>query len=177
MGQAPDWMNEIYPRWVAAHGVIIVTPVHWQQAPSVLKLMIDRMVCADGGNPDPTTTQGKDPERAKRIELEGWDYPKHLAGRAFGLVVHGDSEGVQSLRHVLADWLRSMGLIEAGAPSQLDRYLGYYQPYATSHAALDGDAALFEETRNVARAVLERIVQLRAGAEVPGAELGAPRQK
>jgi NADPH-dependent FMN reductase len=26
MGQANDWMNEIYPRWVAAHGVMIVTP-------------------------------------------------------------------------------------------------------------------------------------------------------
>ena len=25
-GQTDDWMNEIYERWVAAHGVIIVTP-------------------------------------------------------------------------------------------------------------------------------------------------------
>lgn len=56
MGQVNDWMNEIYPRWVAAHGVMIVTPVHWYQAPSVLKLMMDRLVCADGGNPDPTWT-------------------------------------------------------------------------------------------------------------------------
>ena len=60
LGQANDWMNELYPRWVAAHGVMIVTPVYWyRQAPSVLKLMIDRLVCADGGNPDPTTTSGK----------------------------------------------------------------------------------------------------------------------
>ena len=43
-------MNELYPRWVAAHGVMIVTAVYWYQAPSVLKLMIDRLVCADGGN-------------------------------------------------------------------------------------------------------------------------------
>jgi len=48
MGQVVDWMNELYPRWVAAHGVMIVTPVYWYQAPSVLKLMIDRLVCADG---------------------------------------------------------------------------------------------------------------------------------
>src|SRR5262249_26224211 len=33
LGQVDDWMNEIYPRWVAAHGVIIVTPVYWYQAP------------------------------------------------------------------------------------------------------------------------------------------------
>src|SRR4030095_15305475 len=31
-------------------------PVHWYQAPSSLKLMTDRLVCADGGNPDPTLT-------------------------------------------------------------------------------------------------------------------------
>ncbi|HEU4524332.1 MAG TPA: NAD(P)H-dependent oxidoreductase, partial [Gemmatimonadales bacterium] len=43
MGQVNDWMNEIYPRWAAAHGVMIVTPVYWYQAPSVLKLMIDRL--------------------------------------------------------------------------------------------------------------------------------------
>jgi multimeric flavodoxin WrbA len=51
MGQVNDWMNEIYPRWVAAHGVMIVCPVHWYHAPASLKLMIDRLVCADGGNP------------------------------------------------------------------------------------------------------------------------------
>ena len=61
LGQANDWMAEIYPRWVAAHGVMIVCPVNWYQAPSALKLMIDRLVCADGGNPDPTSTGGKDP--------------------------------------------------------------------------------------------------------------------
>ena len=91
MGQVADWMNELYPRWVAAHGVLIVTPVYWYQAPSVLKLMIDRLVCADGGNPDQTTTHGKDPERAKALELKGWSYPRHLAGRVFAVVVHGDT--------------------------------------------------------------------------------------
>ena len=47
MGQVNDWMAEIYPRWVAAHGVMILCPVHWYQAPSSLKLMIDRLVYAD----------------------------------------------------------------------------------------------------------------------------------
>jgi len=62
-------MNEIYPRWPAAHGIMIVTPVHWYQVPSTLKLMMDRLVCADGGNPDPTSTHGKTPEEAKALEL------------------------------------------------------------------------------------------------------------
>jgi multimeric flavodoxin WrbA len=70
LGQVNDWMAEIYPKWVAAHGVMIVCPVNWYQAPSTLKLMIDRLVCADGGNPDPTSTGGKDPRRAKALELE-----------------------------------------------------------------------------------------------------------
>ena len=25
LGQVNDWMNEIYPRWVAAHGIFIAT--------------------------------------------------------------------------------------------------------------------------------------------------------
>ena len=28
LGQTNDWMNEIYPKWVAAHGIMIVTPVN-----------------------------------------------------------------------------------------------------------------------------------------------------
>ena len=100
-----DWMNELYPRWVAAHGVMIITPVYWYQAPSVLKLMIDRLVCADGGNPDQTTTHGKNVEEAKALELAGWSYPRHLAGRVFAVVVHGDTVGAETLRRSLSDWL------------------------------------------------------------------------
>ena len=87
LGQVQDWMNDIYPMWAAAHGVMIICPVNWYQTPSVLKLMIDRLVCADGGNPDPTSTQGKKAELAKEIELKGWHYPRHLAGRVFSVVV------------------------------------------------------------------------------------------
>ena len=136
-GQHHDWMNEIYPKWVAAHGVMIVTPVNWYQAPSGLKSMIDRLVCADGGNPDPTSTSGKDAKKAKEIELKGWDYPRHLAGRAFSVVVHGDAAGAETLRRILTDWLRDIGLVSAGHAAELDSYVGYYEPYATSHDALD----------------------------------------
>jgi multimeric flavodoxin WrbA len=177
LGQAPDWMSDIYPLWVAAHGVMIVTPVHWNQAPSVLKLMIDRLVCADGGNPDPTSTHGKDPARAKALELEGWDYPRHLARRAFALVVHGDSEGAQTLRQSLTGWLTGMQLVPASRTALLDRYIGYYEPYATSHDALDADPALFEETRNAARALIEEIRRLRTGEPPVDAGLKDPRPK
>jgi len=177
LGQTQDWMGEIYPRWAAAHGVIILAPVHWNQATSVLKLMMDRLVCADGGNPDPSSTQGKKPELAKAIELDGWDYPQHLAGRAFAVVVHGDTEGAQKSRHALADWLSETGLIEAGSKSQVDRYIGYYEPYATSHTALDRDEAIFEETRHAIRSLAERVQQLRSGITPPGTRLRTPRKK
>ncbi|MBQ5949366.1 flavodoxin family protein [Massilia sp. ST3] len=161
--QTNDWMNEIYERWVLAHGVIIVTPVYWYQAPAVLKLMIDRLVCADGGNPDPTSTHGKDAGKAKDIEHAGWDYPKHLAGRAFGLVVHGDVAGIEGTRRSLSDWLNWMGLVDSGSFSQLDRYVGYYESYAGSHEHLDRDTAVQEEVRNVARAVADAVREVRAG--------------
>jgi multimeric flavodoxin WrbA len=163
LNQTNDWMAEIYERWVAAHAVIIVSPVYWYQSPSPLKLMIDRLVCADGGNADPTSTSGKKAGKAKALEMAGWDYPQHLAGRAYGLIVHGDVAGIEESRRALSDWLDWMGFIDAGAQARLDRYIGYYGPYATSHDALDRDEAVQEEARNVARAVAKVVVELRAG--------------
>jgi multimeric flavodoxin WrbA len=177
MGQVDDWMNEIYPRWVAAHGVMIVTPVYWYQAPSVLKLMMDRLVCADGGNPDPTTTRGKDPERAKALELADWPYPRHLAGRLFSIVVHGDAAGAGVLRRSLTDWLQDMHLVPASHLATFDRYIGYYEPYATSHEALDRDEAAQEEVRNAARALVAAVRQNRANHKSVDADLTEPRPK
>jgi multimeric flavodoxin WrbA len=173
-----DWMNEIYHRWAAAHGVMIVTPVYWYQAPSVLKLMIDRLVCADGGNPDPTSTQGKKPAEAKALELRGWDYPRHLAGRAFAVVVHGDAAGAEGLRRMLTDWLLDMELVKAGGAGTLDRYIGYYEPYATSHEALDRDEAVQEEVRNAARSLVSTVRLMREGRfQQPDDGLTSPRPK
>jgi multimeric flavodoxin WrbA len=174
MGQVVDWMNEIYPRWVAAHGVLIVTPVYWYQAPSVLKLMMDRLVCADGGNPDQTTTHGKKVEEAKALELQGWHYPRHLAGRVFSVVVHGDTVGAETLRRSLTDWLSDMKLQPAMPQGGIDRYIGYYGPYATSHDALDKDEAVQREVRDAARALTEAVALSRAGrfpSIAAGAEL------
>lgn len=176
--QTNDWMGEIYEKWVAAHAIIIFTPVYWYQSPSALKLMIDRLVCADGGNPDPNTTSGKNASKAKELELAGWSYPKHLAGRAYGLVVHGDVAGIEGSRRALSDWLDWMGLVDAGVQSRLDRYIGYYDSYALSHETLDRDNAVQEEVRNVARAVTEAVRELRANQlSMPDADLNRPRPK
>ena len=178
LDQAHDWMAEIYERWVAAHAVVILAPTYWYQSPSPLKLMIDRMVSADGGNPDPTTTHGKNVAQAKRIEQQGWAYPKHLAGRAFGVVVHGDVAGVESHRRNLVDWLEWMGLVDAGVVSRLDRYIGYFGSYYNSHDALDKDLAVQQEVRNVARAVAGAVKELRAGhLSQPDRRIQPPRPK
>jgi len=177
LGQVNDWMNEIYPRFVAAHGVMIVTPVYWYQSPSPLKLMMDRLVCADGGNPDPTTTHGKTPEEAKALEMKGWSYPRHLAGRAFAVVAHGDAAGAENLRRSIADWLSDMGLVQAGHAAALDRYIGYYDEYATSHEALDEDRAVQAEVANAARALAKEVDLLRAGRREPDEGLRDPRPK
>ena len=176
--QVGDWMAEIYERWVAAHGVILATPVNWYYASSSMKLMMDRLVCADGGNPDPTLTHGKDAEKAKEVELQGWPFPQHLKGRVYGLIVHGDVAGVEDTRRALSDWLDWIGFIDAGFKARLDRYIGYYEPYATSHEALDRDTDVQEESRNVARAVANAVRELRAGKlSAPDAKLERPRPK
>jgi multimeric flavodoxin WrbA len=178
LGQADDWMNEIYPQWVAAHGVMIICPVNWYQAPSSLKLMVDRLVCADGGNPDPTSTSGKDPAKAKALELKGWPYPRHLAGRVFSVVVHGDVAGAESVRRNLSDWMEDIGMIPAGHLGTIDRYIGYYEPYATSHHDLDKDEAVQEEVRNAARALVQAVKQARRGElKQPDRGLREPKPK
>jgi hypothetical protein len=147
LAQAEDWVAAIYERGAAAHVVIILAPTYWHQSPSPLKLMIDRMVCADGGNPDPTTTHGKKVAEAKLIEQRGWDCPKYLAGRAYGVVVRGDVAGVEVHRRNLCDWL-------------------------------DADKAVQEETRNVARSVVQAVKELRAGRlRQPDSHVKGPRTK
>jgi multimeric flavodoxin WrbA len=178
LGQTDDWMNEIYPLWVAAHGIMIVTPVNWYHAPTGLKAMIDRLVCADGGNPDPSSTHGKKADEAKALELKGWPYPRHLAGRHFGVVVHGDSAGAGTLRRSLVDWLTDMSLVEASRAAEVERYIGYMEPYATSHQALDRDEVVQEETRNAARALGNAVKLSRVGKyQRPDQDLRDPNPK
>ena len=178
LGQTQDWMNEIYPMWVAAHGVMIVTPVNWYQTSSPIKLMTDRLVCADGGNPDPTSTHGKRALEAKEREMKGWDYPRHLEGRVFSVIVHGDTEGTENVRRGLSDWLRSMHLESAGADAELDRYIGYWKPYATNHVELDADTAIQDEVRNATRTLVEAVHAKCAGRMIAaGDTLKAPREK
>jgi NAD(P)H-dependent FMN reductase len=148
-GEAGNWIEQIDEKWNAAHGIIIVTPAHCCQAPPVLKLIIDQA---------------------------GRDCPKQLPDRAYGLVVHGDVAGIEATRRGLSDCLDGIGLVDSASFARLDRYLGYYENYADSHAAQDRDTGFQEDVRNVARALAKAVEELRAGRlSNPDRDLSRPR--
>src|SRR5262245_28941495 len=71
----------------------------------------------------------------------------------------------------------STRICPAGPTAELDRYIGYWKPYATSNADLDADAAIQDEVRNAARTLLDGVRAKLEGKLVAGEELRPPRQK
>src|SRR5512132_892990 len=53
----------------------------------------------------------------------GLAYPRHLAGRVFSVVVHGDAAGAENLRRMLVDWMTDIGMIPSGHLALIDRYV------------------------------------------------------
>jgi hypothetical protein len=71
-----------------------------------------------------------------------------------------------------------MKLMPAGFSSELDRYLGYWEPDATTGLAFDRDHSMQDEVRNAARSLAATVVQHRTVASPEqGADLPDPRQK
>jgi hypothetical protein len=57
-------------------------------------------------------------------------------------------------------------------------FIGYYQPYATSHEDLDRLPEIFEEVRNAVRSLATQVTQIRTGAwHAPDEGLRDPREK
>lgn len=74
--------------------------------------------------------------------------------------------------------VRLDGSIDAGTQARLDRFIGYYKPYATSHDALDADKNVQAEVRNVASAIAIAVKELRVGKlSEPDKALKRPRPK
>jgi hypothetical protein len=64
------------------------------------------------------------------------------------------------------------------AAAKIDRYIGYYEPYYNSHDALDKGTAVQEEARNVARAIVHAVKELRDGRlSQPDEQVKWPRAK
>jgi len=91
----PDlmWDEDLYGRIYAADAILIVAPVYWYGPTSSLKLLFDRLVCANGGNPNEKLIHRKDANLAAALENSPeWKALSlnHLEGRTAAFFVYGD---------------------------------------------------------------------------------------
>ncbi len=94
----PDlmWNLDLYSRLDMADAWAIIGPINWYSCSSNLKLMFDRLVCMNGGNPDEETIDHKNPEKAMALEhTEQWKEMSvnHLEGRTAAFFCYGDEGG------------------------------------------------------------------------------------
>jgi hypothetical protein len=94
----PDlmWNLDLYARLQQADAWAFIGPVNWYGPTSNLKLMFDRLVCMNGGNPREELINHKDPELAMKLEHSpAWAAlsRNHLEGRTAAFFCHGDGGG------------------------------------------------------------------------------------
>ncbi|MFN8393009.1 MAG: NAD(P)H-dependent oxidoreductase [Bdellovibrionota bacterium] len=94
----PDlmWNLDLYSRLDLADAWAIIGPINWYGPSSNLKLMFDRLVCMNGGNPREDLIEHKDPELAMQLEhTKVWEElsVNHLEGRTAGFFCYGDYGG------------------------------------------------------------------------------------
>ena len=94
----PDllWNLDLYSRLDLADAWAIIGPHNWYGPSSNLKLLFDRLVCANGGNPREELIDHKDPEKAMALEhAPEWDAlsVNHLEGRTAAFFNYGDEGG------------------------------------------------------------------------------------
>ena len=141
----PDlmWNLDLYSRLDLADAWAIIGPINWYAPTSNLKLMFDRLVCMNGGNPREDLIEHKDAELAKKLEHSPeWEELSlnHLEGRTAGFFCYGDGGGDE--------------LDEEGRPKIL-RHKQYFDP----------EKEPFEDTRD---AYAPLVWQCRyGGVEVP----------
>jgi hypothetical protein len=141
----PDlmWNLDLYARLDLADAWAIIGPHYWYNITSNLKLMFDRLVCANGGNPREELIDHKDPEKAMELERspewEGLSL-NHLEGRTAGFFCYTD-HGANEMD-------------EDGRPKKL-RHKHYFDP----------EAEPFEDDRDAYQSL---VWQCRySGVEVP----------
>jgi hypothetical protein len=92
----PDllWDLDLYSRLDLADAWAIIGPVNWYGPTSNLKLMFDRLVCMNGGNPREDLIEHKNPELAMALERSPlWEAlsRNHLEGRSAGFFCYSDA--------------------------------------------------------------------------------------
>ena len=91
----PDllWDLDLYARLDLADAWAVIGPVNWYAPSANLKLMFDRLVCMNGGNPREALIEHKNPELAMQLERQPeWKElsRNHLEGRTAGFFCYGD---------------------------------------------------------------------------------------
>lgn len=114
----PDlmWDLDLYARLDLADAWAIIAPVNWYAPTSNLKLMFDRLVCVNGGNPREDLIEHKNAELAMKLEhSEEWEKlsQNHFEGKTCAFFCYGDGGGDE--------------LDEAGRPKIL-RHKNYFNP-------------------------------------------------
>lgn len=94
----PDlmWDLDLYARLDLADAWAFIAPVNWYGPTSNLKALFDRLVCANGGNPDEATIDHKNPEKAMALEhAPEWAElsQNHLEGRTAAFFCYEDEGG------------------------------------------------------------------------------------
>lgn len=97
----PDllWDLDLYARLDLADAWAVIGPVNWYGPTSNLKLMFDRLVCANGGNPREELIDHKNPEMAMALEQSPeWEALSlnHLEGRTAAFFCYSD-EGADEM--------------------------------------------------------------------------------
>src|SRR5436305_11888360 len=97
-GDEPDlmWNLDLYARLDLADAWAIISPINWYGPSSNLKLMFDRLICMNGGNPREDLIKHKDPELAMQLERSPkWKTMSlnHLEGRTAAFFCYGDAGG------------------------------------------------------------------------------------
>lgn len=71
-----------------------------------------------------------------------------------------------------------MHMTSAGSKAELDRYIGYWKPYATSHVEFDREVALQQEVANAGKTLIAAVTAARSGRLVQAGDgLTERRQK
>ena len=119
------WDMDLYSRLDMADAWAIIGPINWYSVSSNLKLMFDRLVCMNGGNPDESLIDHKDPEKAMKLEhTKLWDEisMNHLEGRTAGFFCYGDEGGDEMDQNNVPKLLRNKSYFNgAEEPFQNER--------------------------------------------------------
>jgi multimeric flavodoxin WrbA len=132
--------SDVYEKWLFAHGVMVIAPAASSAIEDRFKAAIDRMASAG--------------------------YPHRLADRAYGVVVHGETQAAEESRRALTDWFDQMDMVDSDTYAILDRYVGYHESF-TGDEQQKAEEDIQAEVRNVARAVANAVSDLRAGRLTP----------